>query len=128
VQRVCIKVFLEFFRTGDDDAGLPPINAIVCDTGAVNIFFFFFFTLMSASCVYARFSSFSSRNSFCLFVVFFVVVVVVVVRDYYYTGVRPRVERAQNPNKIHTKQKNSCSCLMIICHTTQITERELRRN
>jgi hypothetical protein len=96
VQRVCIKVFLEFFRTGDDDAGLPPIKAIVCDTGAVNIFFFFFFTLMSASCVYARFYSFSSsRNYFFLFVVF---VVVVVVRDYY-TG--------ESDEKAKTQQKNS---------------------
>jgi hypothetical protein len=76
VQRVCIKVFLEFFRTGDDEAGLPPINAIVCDTGAVNIFFFFFFTFLSASCVYARFSSFSSRIYLLFFVVFFDIVVV----------------------------------------------------
>ena len=97
MQRVCIKVFLEFFRTGDDDAGLPPINAIVCDTGAVNIFFFFFF-FDSASCVYARFSSFSSSRIYFLFFVVFFDIVVVVVRDYY-AGVRPKVERAMRKQK-----------------------------
>lgn len=116
MQRVCIKVFLEFFRTGDDDGGLPPINAIVCDTGAVNIFFFFFFTLMSASCVYARFSSFSSsRIYFLFFVVFFDIVVVV--RDYY-AGVRPKVERAmrkQKPKQNSPKTKKFLA-LLIICH------------
>lgn len=102
MQRVCVKVFLEFFRTGDDDAGLPPIKAIVCDTGAVNIFFFFFFTLMSASCVYARFYSFSSsRNYFFLFVVFFVVVVA---RDYY-TGESDEKAKTQQNSHVHKTKK-----------------------
>lgn len=110
MQRVCIKVFLEFFRTGDDDAGLPPIKAIVCDTGAVNIFFFF--TFLSASCVYARSILFlllettssslssSSSSSSCEIII------------------RERAMRKQKPNKnkIHTKQKNSA--LLIICHKT----------
>ena len=112
MQRVCIKVFLEFFRTGDDDAGLPPIKAIVCDTGAVNIFFFF--TLMSASCVYARFYSFSSsRNYFFLFVVVFVVVVV---RDYY-TG-ESDGEKAKTQQKNSPKTKKFLLALLIICHKT----------
>ena len=114
MQRVCIKVFLEFFRTGDDDAGLPPIKAIVCDTGAVNIFFFFFFTLMSASCVYVRFYSFSSvsRDYFFLSVVVFVVVDV---RDYY-TG-ESDDEKAKTQQKKFTQNKKILA-LLIICHKT----------
>jgi len=80
--------------------------------------------LMSASCVYARFYSFSSssRNYFFLFVVFFFVVVV---RDYY-TGESD--EKAKTQNKIHPKQKNSCSSDNLPQNNRQLTEREFRRN